>query len=107
MVVNGGMMTGEFVFEDSIEPAMAARLATSIWAGLAFDDAARAALKRDGLVLDGLRLGGPMPFVFARVEASRIRVTTPEQADADALLDLFRVWLLPRLRAAASSDETA
>lgn len=36
-------MTGEFVFEDSIEPAMAARLATPIWAGLAFDDDARAA----------------------------------------------------------------
>jgi hypothetical protein len=101
------MMTGEYVFDDGPEPQKAALLATQIWSGLVFDEEARAALKRDGLMLDGLRLSGPMPFVFAQVGASRIRVTAPGRADSDGLLDLFRVWLLPRLRAAAGGSDAA
>jgi hypothetical protein len=82
-----------------------APLGTQIWAGLAFDDEARAAFKRDGLMLDGLRLTGPMQFVFTSDGTARICVTVSAGADGDALLDLFRIWLLPRLRAAAAGGE--
>jgi hypothetical protein len=94
-----------YVEVDGLDPRAAALRATPIWALLAFDDEAKAALKRDGLMLEALRLTGPMPFVFSQGEASQIRVTAPGKADADDLLDLFRVWMLPRLRAAAAGDE--
>jgi hypothetical protein len=100
-------MTGEYVFEDGPEPERIALLATQIWSGLVFDEEARAALKRDGLMLDGLRLSGPIPFVFTSAGPPRIRVTAPGRADSDGLLDLFRVWLLPRLRAAAGASDAA
>ena len=58
-------------------------------------------------MLEDVGLTGPMPFVFARSEASQIRVTAPCEADADDLPDLFRVWLRPRLRTAAARDEAA
>jgi hypothetical protein len=94
-----------YVEVDGLDPIVATLRATPIWAALAFDDEARAALKRDGLMLEDLRLTGPMPFIFARGEASQVRITAPGKADADDLLDLFRVWMLPRLRAAAAGDE--
>jgi hypothetical protein len=94
-----------YVEVDGLDPIIAASRATPIWASLAFDEEAKAALKRDGLMLEALRLTGPMPFVFTRGEASQVRVAAPGRADADGLLDLFRVWMLPRLRTAAAGDE--
>jgi hypothetical protein len=94
-----------YVEVDGLDPVEAALRATPIWALLAFDEEAKAALKCDGLMLEALRLTGPMPFAFSQGEASRIRVTAPGRADADGLLDLFRVWMLPRLRTTAAGDE--
>ena len=94
-----------FVEVQGLDPENIAPFATQIWAGLAFDDEARATLKRDGLMPDGLRLTGPMPFTFTSAGAARVRVTLPGKSEGDALLDLFRVWLLPRLRAAPTGDE--
>lgn len=94
-----------YVEVDGLDPRAAAMRATPIWASLAFDDEAKAALKRDGLMLEDLRLTGPMPFVFARSEASQIRVTAPGRGDANGLLDLFRVWMVPRLRTAAAGGD--
>ena len=58
-------------------------------------------------MLEDLGLTGPMPFVFARGEASQIGFTARCEADANDLLDLFRVWLRTRLRTAAARDEAA
>jgi hypothetical protein len=95
----------DYVEVDGLDPSAAALRATPIWASLAFDDEAKAALKRDGLILEDLRLTGPMPFIFTQGEASQIRVTAPGRGDADGLLDLFRVWMLPRLRAVAAAGD--
>lgn len=74
----------------------------ALWADLAFDDHARSALKRDGLLLDGLRLTGPSPFVVHEFPDDDERYTvSANAADAsqrDALLALWHVHFLKRLR---------
>ena len=77
-------------------------LVAQIWADLAFDGDAHAALKRDGLALKGLRLTGPMPFVLTQNGPGSISVSTKSAANRDALLDLFRLAILPRLRSRAA-----
>jgi hypothetical protein len=77
-------------------------LVAQIWADLAFDSDAHAALKRDGLALGGLRLTGPMPFVLTQHGSGSFSVSTKSAANRDALLDLFRLAILPRLRSAAA-----
>src|SRR3546814_3897730 len=72
-----------------------------IWIGLALDDAAPAALRRDGLDPAALRLTGLHPFEFASASGGGVRVTAHaiDNAAAEALLDLFRVHFLRRLLA--------
>lgn len=67
-----------------------ARLAADMWADLPFDRDALAALKRDGLMLDGLNIGGPCPYRIAALEGDRITVTA-DGDQADVLLDLWRM----------------
>ncbi len=87
-----------FAFErGALDPSEINRLNTEIWADLAFDEAAKAALKRDGLELDGLRIGGPNPF---RVLGDDVQVTIDagQGPVGDALMDLWRVHFLRRIR---------
>jgi hypothetical protein len=74
-----------------------ARLTADMWADLAFDRDALAALKRDGLVLDGINLGGHNPYRLEPVEGGQVRVAARGE-HADALLDLWRVHFLRGLR---------
>lgn len=80
--------------------ALAAR-SSEIWAGLAIDQEALSALRRDGLDPAAFRLSGPHPFAFAFVDTDKIGVTAhaPDREAAEALLDLFRVAFLRRLLA--------
>jgi hypothetical protein len=74
-----------------------ARLTADMWADLAFDRDALAALKRDGLTLDGINLGGPSPYRFDAGSAGQVRVAAFGD-HADTLLDLWRVHFLRGLR---------
>ena len=75
-----------FVDVLGLDTDVIAPLSAEIWAGLAFDNEARAALKRDGLMLDGLRLTGPMPFTFTSAGTARVRVIVPDKNDSDRCL---------------------
>ena len=77
-------------------------LVAQIWGDLAFDSDAQAALNGDGLTLKGLRLTGPMPFVLTQHRSGSISVSTKSATNRDALLDLFRLAILPRLRSRAA-----
>lgn len=74
-----------------------ARLTADIWADLAFDRDALAALKRDGLTLDGINLGGPNPYRLDCDATGQVRVSALGD-HADTLLDLWRVHFLRGLR---------
>jgi hypothetical protein len=74
-----------------------ARLTADMWADLAFDRDALAALKRDGLMLDGINLGGHAPYRFEIDSADHVRVSTVGE-HAATLLDLWRVHFLRGLR---------
>jgi hypothetical protein len=80
------------------------RLNADIWGKLAFDETARAALKRDGLDVDRLRLTGPNPFQFDLADDRRVTVSAHGHADADQLLDLWRVHFLRRIRERAGAQ---
>ena len=73
------------------------RLTADMWADLAFDREALANLKRDGLALEGINLGGHSPYRFEPGEADEIRVTTSGE-HADILLDLWRIHFRRGLR---------
>lgn len=70
-----------------------ARLSADMWADLAFDRDALAALKRDGLTLDGINLGGHNPYRFGIAEGGQVRVSAAGE-HADTLLDLWRIHFL-------------
>lgn len=92
----------EFVIADEVrDPGTIAARSAGIWVGLAIDDAAHAALRRDGLDPAALRLTGLHPFEFTPLAEGGIRVTAHAQDDdaAEALLDLFRIYFLRRLLA--------
>ncbi len=83
-----------------LDPAKAAALTANLWADIAFDDDAHAALRRDGLDPDALRLTGPNPFSFALSPDNKALVVTAPGAEAgrdEALLDLFRIYFLRRI----------
>lgn len=101
-------MGKEFSFASgAFDLAAIARLNVEIWADLAFDDAAKAALKRDGLTVDGLRLTGPNPFTIRCIAGdgtdAAIAVSAGEGPHADALLDLWRIYFLRRIRERATA----
>lgn len=74
-----------------------ARMTADMWADLAFDRDALAALKRDGLTLDGINLGGHTPYRFDAEDTGQVRVSAGGE-HADTLLDLWRVHFLRGLR---------
>ena len=86
---------------DAPDLAMIAARSAGSWIGLALDDAALAALRRDGIDPATLRLTGLHPFEYAPAEDGGLRVTAHanDNEGAEALLDLFRVHFLRRLLA--------
>lgn len=87
------------IAEERDDLEMIAARSAGIWIGLALDDAALTALRRDGLDPAALRLAGPHPFEFARASNGGLQVTAHanDNETAEALLDLFRVYFLRRL----------
>lgn len=81
--------------------ALIAARSAGIWLGLALDDGAHAALRRDGLDPAALRLTGLHPFEFARTPDGGLQIVAQANNNetAEALLDLFRVYFLRRLLA--------
>jgi hypothetical protein len=69
------------------------RLTAEHWADLLFNREALAALKRDGLALDGLHLGGQSPYRFRAGENGTLIVTARGER-ADTLIDLWRLHFL-------------
>lgn len=92
----------EFRFEtETRELEEIQRLAADMWSDLAFDEAALARLKRDGLALDGVRLTGPSPFSLTRDGCQIVVSIAPFVADtghAAMLLDLWRAHFMKGLR---------
>jgi hypothetical protein len=89
----------EYQFDPgSLDLAQVQRLAEDMWSDLAFDDAALARLKRDGLVLDGVRLTGPIPYQLAQDENCSIRVSAGDHPHAAILLDLWQLHFVKGLR---------
>jgi hypothetical protein len=82
------------------DPGMIAARSAGIWIGLALDDGAHAALRRDGLDPAALRLSGLHPFEFLPAQGGGVQVVAHANDDesAEALLDLFRVYFLRRLK---------
>lgn len=79
---------------------MIAARSAGIWVGLALDDAAIAALRRDGLDPAALRLTGLHPFEFTAADGGvQVVAHANDNETAEALLDLFRVYFLRRLLA--------
>ncbi|MBB6426884.1 hypothetical protein [Sphingopyxis sp. JAI128] len=77
---------------------LAARSA-GIWIGLSIDDAAHAALRRDGFDPASVRLTGLHPFEFAAAPDGGLEIVAhaSDSETAEALLDLFRIYFLRRL----------
>jgi len=73
------------------------RMTADMWADLPFDRDALGALKRDGLTLDGVHLGGPMPYRFEPAGDDRIVLTVLAEP-SDALLDLWKIHFRRGLR---------
>jgi hypothetical protein len=74
------------------------RMSAGIWSDLAFDDEARAQLRRDGLNLDGVRLTGPSPYRLELTADDQVQVSVDVGPDAETLIDLFRLHFLKGLR---------
>lgn len=95
---NGIEKTVGFSFDSAgLTPEEVARLTADIWADLPFDRESLAALKRDGLALDGLNLGGASPYRFRASENDQI-VVEATGPDVDTLLDLWRIHFRRILR---------
>mgnify|MGYP001547091534 CR=1 FL=1 len=89
------------IADESRDPETIAARSAGIWIGLSLDDAAHAALRRDGLDPAALRLTGLHPFEFARAADGGLQVIAHanDNETAEVLLDLFRVYFLRRLLA--------
>lgn len=92
-------MKMRFAFErGALDPSEIERLNSEIWADLALDEAAKAALRRDGLALDGLRLGGPNPYLVSVDSDTAVAIEAGDGPQAQDLLDLWQVHFLRRIR---------
>jgi hypothetical protein len=76
------------------------RLALDVWSDIGFDEGVLARLKRDGLVLDDVRLRGPCPYVFDCRQGNEIRIRVEDGAPAETLFDLWRLHFIRGLRTA-------
>ena len=74
------------------------RLAADMWSDIAFDEQALSRLRRDGLMLDGVRLTGPCPFQIDQPEGQDIRIRVEHGAPAEILLDLWQLHFSKGLR---------
>ncbi|WP_449472605.1 hypothetical protein [Sphingobium chungangianum] len=90
-----------FIAEEREDLDMIAARSAGIWIGLALDDTAHAALRRDGLDPAALRLAGLHPVEFARARDGGLQVIAHanDNDTAEVLLDLFRIYFLRRLLA--------
>ncbi|RYY28706.1 MAG: hypothetical protein EOP62_02255 [Sphingomonadales bacterium] len=84
---------------ESTDLDMIAARSAGIWIGLAIDDDAHMALRRDGIDPARLRLTGVHPFEYHAAPDGALEVTAHanDNEAAEALLDLFRVYFLRRL----------
>ena len=89
------------IAEEHGDPETIAARSADIWIELALDDAAHAALRRDGLDPAALRLTGLHPFEFERGPCGGLQVIAHanDNEAAEGLLDLFRIHFLRRLLA--------
>lgn len=76
-----------------------ARRTADMWADLPWDRESLARLKRDGLVLDGLNLGGACPYRLAPDDAGQVVVSVVPAEYAETLIDLWRLHFLRGFRA--------
>jgi hypothetical protein len=95
-------MTGHLsVDRRGMDPADIERATAALWAELVFDDTARAALRRDGLSLEGVRITGPSPFTVRLAESSTTHVTVSadgaDEAQRSDLLALWHVYFMKRV----------
>jgi hypothetical protein len=83
------------------DPADIERATTALWAELLFDDNAKAALRRDGLSLEGVRITGPNPYAVHVSETDAdVLIVTANAVDTvqrDALLALWHVYFMKRV----------
>ena len=70
------------------------RMTADMWADLLWDRDTQARLKRDGLTIDALNLGGACPYRFAPGENGHVIVTLAPTDQAATLIDLWRVHFL-------------
>ena len=75
-----------------------ARRTADIWADLRFDRDTLARIRRDGLMLDGINLGGPSPFQFDSGVDGMVSVGAGSDDAAATLLDLWRLHFQRGLR---------
>ena len=76
-----------------------ARRTADMWADLPWDRESLARLKRDGLSLGGLNLGGASPYRFTRDDAGQVVVSAATTEHAETLIDLWRLHFLRGFRA--------
>jgi len=74
------------------------RFTADIWADLAFDEDGKAALRCDGFAIESLRLTGPNPSILSVQADGRISVSATGPRDGAALIDLWRLYVMRRLR---------
>lgn len=70
------------------------RRTADMWADLLWDKDTQARLKRDGLAIDALNLGGACPYRFAPGDNGHVIVTLASTNQAETLIDLWRVHFL-------------
>jgi hypothetical protein len=76
-----------------------ARRTADMWADLPWDRESLARLKRDGLALEGINLGGACPYRFAFDDAGEVVVSVASAEHAETLIDLWRLHFLRSFRA--------
>jgi hypothetical protein len=92
------MIGDSMIARGAVDLADVAPHIAQIWADLALDDEVKAALKRDGLALDGLRLTGPSSYQISENGGENFQISVKDGPKAQALLDLWQVHFVRALR---------